>query len=483
MAGVTLAGFETKRFNDIIAGLRENARTIFQDLVQPGEEVDVSDNSTIGRLIGLVAPDLAELWQADLEVYQAFDPNSATGVALDNIVQYMGVTRRQGRPTVLRASVWGTLGTLLPAGQAVKGNGSESFLSTTALSFSAQDFIGFSISPNSLVEGNTVAFTMIVDEGIFTLTHTNGASETVAAILADWLEQFEATVPTRYEVRIEDNKLYVELKDYFAFISVPSLTNCAIVDTKKRLTFNSATNGDFDTPIGTVTTILTPVFGWSSVINEISAEKGSTLETDEELRERFRISKAVRASNTSEALYSQLLEIEGVLFVRIYENMTGVTDINGIPEHSFMAVVRGGVDTDIGEVVWNNKPLGIASYGNTSVVVRDTQNFERTVYFSRPTEVPIYVRIQVKKIDNSFPNDGTEMIRAKVLDYLNENITFGEDVIYTRMFTPINSIPGHQVELLEIGTSLGALGMANIDIAWNEFPVTFAENIDVSLVV
>ena len=39
MAGVTLAGFETKRFNDIVAELREDARNIFQDLVQPGKKL------------------------------------------------------------------------------------------------------------------------------------------------------------------------------------------------------------------------------------------------------------------------------------------------------------------------------------------------------------------------------------------------------------------------------------------------------------
>ena len=57
MAGVTNAGFVPKRFNEIITSLQENAKPIFQDLVQPGEEVDVGDTSTIGRLIGLVALD------------------------------------------------------------------------------------------------------------------------------------------------------------------------------------------------------------------------------------------------------------------------------------------------------------------------------------------------------------------------------------------------------------------------------------------
>ena len=175
------------------------------------------------------------------------------------------------------------------------------------------------------------------------------------------MTQFDALAFTRYLGYIESEKFYFVLKEYFAFVSLPNTINSIVVDVKKRLTFNSEENGDIAAPIDTVTTILTPVFGWTSVSNGVSAEKGSTEESDEELRERFRISKAVRANNLAEALYAQLLELEDVSFVRVYENTTDAVDLKGLPPHSFMAIVRGGVDTNIGEVVWNNKPLDSVS--------------------------------------------------------------------------------------------------------------------------
>lgn len=482
MAGVTNAGFVPKRFNEIITSLQENAKPIFQDLVKPGEEVDTSDTSTIGRLIGLIAPDLDEVWQSLQQVYQAFDPNSATGIALDNIVQYMGVTRQIGHPTVLRASVWGLLGTSMSQGQVIRGATPDRFVSITSLNFSTNDLIGFSVNPNSILVGQDCAFTFIVEEGVYTLSHTVLAGETAADVLNDWLTQFTALSLTRYEGRIENEKFYFEIKEYYAFVSLPTLTNCIVVDVKKRLTFNSEENGDISAPIDTVTTILTPVFGWTSVSNEISAEKGSTEETDEELRERFRISKAVRANNMAEALYSQLLELEEVSYARVYENMTDAVDTKGLPPHSFMAIVKGGTDTNIGEVVWRNKPLGIASEGNTSVVVRDSQNLERTVKFSRPTEVPIYVNVTVKKIGNTFPNDGGDQIRQAVVNFLNDGASFGEEIIYTRLFTPINSVPGHQVNVLEIGKTTLTMGTTNIVLNWDEFPVALPENIDVTVI-
>lgn len=482
MAGVTNAGFVPKRFNEIIADLQANAKPIFQDLVQPGEEVDTSDTSTIGRLIGLVTPSLDEVWQSMQQVYQAFDPNSATGVALDNIVQYMGITRRVGRPTVLRASVWGLLRTAIPEGQVIRGATPDRFVSTAPLTFSVNDMTGFSVNPNSIIEGQDCTFTFIVEEGIYTLTHTVVVGNTISDVLNTWKTQFDALALSRYDGKIEAEKFYFTSKEYFAFVSVPSLTNSVIVDVKKRLTFNSEKEGNISAPIDTVTTILTPVFGWTSVTNEVSAEKGSTQETDEELRARFRISKAARANNLAEALYSQLLELEDVKFVRVYENTADSVDTKGLPPHSFMAIVRGGSNSDIGEVVWNNKPLGIASEGNTLVTIRDSQNIERSVKFSRATEIPIYVNVTVKKVGSTFPNDGAEQIRQALVNYINDGAVFGEEIIYTRMFTPINSVLGHQVNSLEIGKTSIAMGTTNLLMNWDEFPIGLAENINITVV-
>lgn len=481
MAGVTSAGFVPKRLGDIITGLKENAEPIFQDLVPPGEEVDTSDTTTIGRLIGLIATDLDELWQSLQQVYQAFDPNSATGVALDNIVQYIGVTRQQGSPTVLRTSVWGQTNTFLPQGQVIRNVEGDKFESTTSLTFSLNDLIGFAVTPTGIVEGETTGFTFIVQEGIYSVSYTVQAGDSIEDVLEAWKVELDTYNLERETYYVDSGKFYLTLNEYFAYITIPSVDTAAVVEVKKRLTFNSASQGDIPAPLNTVTTILTPVFGWLSVSNEISAETGSVYETDEELRERFRVSKAVRANNTSEALYSQLLELEDVDFVRVYENMSDVVDIRGLPPHSFMAILRGGTDTDIGRVVWNNKPLGIESSGTTTVIVRDSQNLEREVKFSRATAVPVYVNVVVKKTDNNFPDDGVEQIRAAVVNYINTRDTFGEDVIYTRLFTPVNSIPGHQVDVLEIGTSPASLAAANLPMTWAEYPITLPEYVTVTL--
>lgn len=481
MAGMTDSGFTPKRLNEIIEGLKATAKPIFQDLVQPGEEVDTGDTSTIGRLIGLIAPDLSELWQAAQEVYQAFDPNSATGIALDNIVQYIGVQRRQGEPTVVNASLWGNTGVSLVEGQVARTDSGDRFVSISPVTFTLGDSIGARFTPSSLTPGDVTTLTFITGELISSATHTNGPSETKTTILNSLKSQLDLLPPAGVFTSIEGEDLVLQLDSYFGYISFPVLENISVLQCKKRAIFYSEINDAIPAPIHSLRTILTPVFGWTSIDNELEATIGSKFETDEELRERFKVSKAVRASNMADSLYSRLIEIEGVLSVRIYENMTNAVDLLGLPAHSFMAMVRGGSNSDIGKAIWDNKPLGIASFGEIESSITDSQGRIRSVYFSRATDVPIRVKVTVTKTDSTFPDDGAILIREAIKQYITSKATFGEDIIYTRLFTPINSVSGHQVDSLEIAKGAGVFGTSNITIEWNEYPVITDADIEITV--
>src|SRR5690625_640884 len=113
MAGITREGITIRRQEEVVRLLKERAVPVFQDLVPPNDSVDVSDDSVIGRMIGLYSLPLADLWEAAQEVYLAFDPNSATGVALDNLVAYAGLTRLPPSATTALVLVWGDEGTTL----------------------------------------------------------------------------------------------------------------------------------------------------------------------------------------------------------------------------------------------------------------------------------------------------------------------------------------------------------------------------------
>ena len=228
-----------------------------------------------------------------------------------------------------------------------------------------------------------------------------------------------------------------------------------------------------------LTVILTPQLGWDSVTNPQAASPGRNLETDEELRLRFRETKFERASNILEALYSALINLEGVEEVRIYENDTDVVDAFGVPAHSFMPIVLGGVSIDIANTIWENKPMGIRSYGDTVVVIFDTQGFSHNIGFERPDPLPIYITVNLTT-DSNFPGTGVDDIKSALIAYFDSNLGIGDDVIWSRLFTPINTVKGHEVDSLFIGTSPNPTGTDSIPVSFDMIASLSSDNIIVN---
>src|SRR5690606_418725 len=187
------------------------------------------------------------------------------------------------------------------------------------------------------------------------------------------------------------NTLTIETEDIFEYISVIPV-NSIIQKIKTRTEVRNLEVGKIPQEANTINQIATPLLGWDSVNNPFDAVEGRDTETDEELRIRFRDSKYLRAQNISDSLYAALLEIDGVVNANIYENESGIYDpVFDLPGHSFKAVVLGGNPQEIANAIWNNKPLGIGSEGNTEVIIFDSQGFQREIKFERPVDVEIYI--------------------------------------------------------------------------------------------
>ena len=467
MAGITPEGLVIKRLSEVLSDKRAQAVQLFQDLVSPGDVIDTSASSALGRLIALAAPGEADLWEAVQEVYSAFDPNSATGVALDNLVALGGLTRFENTFTTAQALFTGNNGTLIPAGSVVNS-------STTGESFNVVSSVA--LSP-SLASGVVVAVTTVANNTLYTITYsrltssttvsfTSGPSATAASILSGLKAEIDANHPTLVAT-VVGSTLDVRLDDIFQTATFSRSANLGFTKITKLGDLVAQNYGPIEQSPNTITTISTPVLGWDSVTNPISAVAGRYVETDEELRERFRVSKFERASNILEALYSALINLDTVEQVVIYENDTDVTDANGIPAHSFMPIVLGGISTNIAQSIWENKPLGIRSYGNTSVTIYDSQGFPHDIGFERPNPVTVYIDLDITT-NSDFPQNGEQAIKDAIAAYMEAQFGIGEDVVYSRLYTPINSIDGHQVNSLTIGTSPNPTGVSNIPIAFNE---------------
>lgn len=229
---------------------------------------------------------------------------------------------------------------------------------------------------------------------------------------------------------------------------------------------------------GTVTVIDTPIVGWLSVDNAADALEGTDEETDPELRARREKSTGIDGQSVINAIFAAVANVPGVTAVTVLENDTDAT-VDGLPPHSFHVIVVGGTDEAIAEQIWLKKPAGITSFGTTTKEVLDSQGIPHNISFSRPVEIDIYVEMDLTT-DSEYPENGDDLIKQAIVDYANAEFSLGDDVIYTRLYTPINSIPGHQVDTLEIDIVSPPTGTTNITIDPTEISVFLIANITVN---
>lgn len=236
---------------------------------------------------------------------------------------------------------------------------------------------------------------------------------------------------------------------------------------------------------GTVTGIETPITGWNTVTNSADATLGTEVESDSQLRARRERSISRDAQAVVDSIFAAVANIDGVTQTVVLENDTDTTDANGIPPHSFQVVVVGGDDTEIADTIWLKKPAGILAFGTTTVEILDSQGLPHNISFSRPTLVDIYVEVDITTFAD-YPTNGDDLIKQAIVDYANGELISGsgfglsEDVIYTRLYTPINTVIGHEIDALKIDITPGPTGVVNIPIAATETSNFTVANITVN---
>lgn len=198
--------------------------------------------------------------------------------------------------------------------------------------------------------------------------------------------------------------------------------------------FQSENTGPIPAQPNTITVVHTVIPGWSAVNNPLAAQVGRNVDTDEELRARREAQLTAAGSSTVDAIRSDVLEIPEVISCTVFENDSDGT-VDSMPPHSVEALVFDGetpaVDDDvIAQAIWNSKAGGIATVGNESGTAKDAQGGDRTVYFSRPDVVPIYIDISVNKGPDYDAAGGDAALAEYIATTLARVYTVGVEVDY-----------------------------------------------------
>lgn len=470
MAGLTPEGLEIKSLTDVIDDLKVQATSIFSDQTLPGDTVDVGPNSALGRIIGVVAPAISDVWQAIQLVADSFNPNAATGISLDNMVVLSGISRFPETPTRAQVVLQGDTNIAIssPLGKVYSSIQQRSYSIVNPVVMSPQAASGVGVAVITATAGATYTVSYTIDGINYIDTSvTASGSPTAASILAQLKVAIDATLSATFNCYIEGARLFLVRNDPFQTVTFTTSLNMRIEKVLKPGLVQDDEAGPFPANAFDIDTISVPIIGWDSVYNPIPAITGRLQETDEELRERFRNSKFIISANIIESLIDALRNVTGVTDVKVYENDTDFTDTIGVTPHAFMPIVLGGLPTDIAQAIWTNQPTGIASIGDTTVQIADSQGNLHDIGFKRPTEVPVYITMDISNTGD-MPGDAIAQIRQNIINYGSTTYLIGDEVIYSRFYTPINAVPGHEVNSFTMGTSPSPTGTSNIAIAFDE---------------
>lgn len=232
------------------------------------------------------------------------------------------------------------------------------------------------------------------------------------------------------------------------------------------------TSGAVAALAGSVNKINTPTRGWVSAINPLAATVGVAAETNAELRVRQSQSVALPSVTPFEAVDGAIANIDGVTRHKLYENDQDTPDANGLPPHSIAAIVEGGDATVIANTLRGVKGQGSTPFGSTVIIVPDKYGSPHPVGFSRPVDVPVFVKITISPLTGYTSQVGDE-IKAAVAAYIN-SLAIGASVLLSRIYSPANLgvVSGgnsryYDITELLIGTSSAGVAATNIVIAFD----------------
>lgn len=480
---ITDAGFQKQTLATIKARLITKFQTLF------GPQIDTSDEGPTGQIISTFAKELADEWDVGQETYSSYDPAAATGAALDRVCNLTGVYRIAAAASTSKALLYtdtANLGVTITSGrQARRVRGAVVFslsANVAITSASCQDI--YLKLPNTLTVGATISlqttfgtFSTVVPAGADPVLQARTVLEALALQInsSSWgvpvlgsvvgeaqvCEGGVAIYPSSpVTIGVQSQVQCLRLVHTTAPFGLVSFGDWTILLCGTQGLFTCTTTGPVQVLPGDVSQIITPETGWVAVTNLVSGVTGRDIETDEELRIRRAASFGTGLATETAILNYLYANIPGIVSASVVSNRTMVNDSEGRPPKSFEVTIQGGDPQVIAKAIWTSMPAGILSYGrpgssDSPQTIVDSQGNNQSIAFTRPTALPIWVKIQYQTYpEEVFPADGVAQIRAAVLKWAGTEFAVGKNVFAGRFNVPIyETVPGIGALVVKVGTT------------------------------
>lgn len=401
--GLTTTGFVPKTFEVLQEEMNAALRAAF------GNSINLT-NGILAKFRDIVCERYAELWELSEGVYSSQDPDKAVDTALEALCALTGTLKKPATSSTVTLTLTGTPATLVTAG-------------SRAATFSTQK------------------------------KFATDANATIVAVSA-WAGATAYVVGDRRHN--DSGKVYqCTAAGTSAGSGGPTGTGTNIVDGVGTLRWNYLGNGTGAVDVAAtcietgaisgfardISVIDTPVGGWQGVINNLDADEGQDVETNEELRQRREFELAGAGTGTPDAIRAELLQLDDVIAATVFYNNTDATDADGVPAHAVEALVRGGLDQDIYDCLFQNVAAGIKTHGTSTGSSTDSQGTTHTVKFSRPDEEEIYVVIGITKNTKLYPTNGDQLIKEAIVAWGDAQDT-GKDAVPSQIAAQAFSVAG-----------------------------------------
>lgn len=480
--GITQNGFIIKPFEKILEEQKADYKVIF------GEDIDLSPDSVIGAYCYNQSIKLSQLWQILGGIYANTDINSATGVYLDRLAQLLDVSRNNATQSTVSVALWGNNGTSVNKGNIVKDVNDRQWVLNANTTITSDNAVGIEIKIKNNSAGENYEFT--VNNVLVQYTAVDG--DTKETIRDSLISVMNGLFVNTYIFDTKDNDI-LKFRHGYGIAN-----NKIIIVSENNLEIKKvASIGDYDCEdfgsvyVGAeqVNQIITNVSGLDSVINYVDCMVGKDVEDDDSFRNAIK-QRQRNASGNEVAIANAVMKVPEVEYVKVYSNRKITVDAEGRPPKSFEVVVIGGLEQDIAETIFNTAPAGIEAWGNVIKQVTDSEGFIWDIGFSRPTNKYIWIKIGYELNSEEIPNNNIELsLKNNLVQWSNENIEVGTDLIYQKLYTPIYKVKGIKDVDLKIAVSDilvkpddSEFVQADIIIYQREIALIDNSRIDVSLI-
>lgn len=440
MIYITDAGLEKNSLEENLAYVH----TVIQG--EKGPDVDLNPSGPWGQIAAMLAKVITDIDDQQEEIYISRDPDSASGVSLDKLAAETGTIRQEATATVVQSVLLlGDEGTTILAEKQV----------TQAAEYDPPADLYFTLNSDVLISrsyARKVVFTLTdpAEGTVYSLTinsviysYTALAEDTVTSVITAVI----ALLPDEVAGSNVDDQLVLYGDDLdFTINSNASFT---LDELWAAGDFTASIVGANVVPVGSLTEIVTPVTGWDAVDNPNAGITGDERETDTALNIR-RKSELIKGKATDGAIKNAVANVDNVSSATVVSNRTAGT-VDNIPAKSFETIVTGGLPDDIAQAIQDNMPSGISPYGLGYEGNAVNEEGETVVIpFSRTTATYIWVRYtRTQHPEEEFPANGNATIKQNLLDWVEDNISTGTDVVRQRLETPFFEVPGSQSVVTE----------------------------------